>query len=112
MREKWKRARQLRHAATGAERQLWRYFRRENLKGYKFRRQYPMASYIVDFVCLPARMVIGLDGGQQLDARDYDVRRTHALEAMDYRVLRFWNDDVLLRMEWVLEEILRNLADR
>ena len=109
MQEKWKRARQLRHASTGAESLLWCYLRRENLAGYKFRRQYPMASYIVDFVCVSAKLVIEIDGGQHLDRREYDASRTRAIEVMGYRVLRFWNDDVLLRTESVLEEILRNL---
>lgn len=112
MQQKWMRARQLRHAATDAELHLWRYLRRENLMGYKFRRQYPIGRYIVDFVCVPAALVIELDGGQHADARAYDARRTRAIETCGYRVLRFWNDDVLLRTDVVLEEILRNLGAR
>lgn len=111
MQEKWKRARQLRHTATDAERCLWLYIRRENLAAHKFRRQYPIAGYIVDFVCIPAKLVVELDGGQHLDACEYDAKRTRAIEGHRYRVLRFWNDDVLLRTESVLEEILRNLPE-
>jgi very-short-patch-repair endonuclease len=109
MQKKWTFARRLRNEATDAERHLWRYLRREHLAGFKFRRQYPVAGYIVDFVCIPARLVLELDGGQHLDAMDHDARRTRAIEAQGYRVLRFWNDDVLLRTEAVLEEVLRHL---
>jgi very-short-patch-repair endonuclease len=110
MQEKWKRARALRAAGTDAERHLWRYLRRENLAGFKFRRQYPIAGYIADFVCIPARLVIELDGSQHLESRSYDAARTRDLEICGFRVIRFWNHDVLLRSEVVLEEILRELG--
>jgi very-short-patch-repair endonuclease len=109
MQRKWTFARRLRNEATDAERHLWRYLRREQLAGFKFRRQYPMAGYIADFVCIPARLVLELDGGQHLDALGYDAERTRTIEAQGYRVLRFWNDEVLLRTEAVLEEVLRHL---
>lgn len=112
MQEKWKRARRLRQASTDAERHLWRHLRHKNLATYKFRRQYPIACYIVDFVCLPAMLVVEIDGGQHVDAARYDARRTRTLEALGYRVLRFWNDDVLLRTQDVLEVIWRHLAAR
>src|SRR5215469_4281236 len=112
MQEKWMRARQLRHAATEAERHLWRFLRRGNLAGHKFRRQYPIDRYIVDFVCVPVALVVELDGGQHANTHTYDARRTQVLEACGYRVLRFWNDDVLLRTNAVLEEILKNLGER
>ena len=110
MQRQWIRARQLRNNATDAERHLWRFLRREQFAGYKFRRQFPVGVYIVDFVCVPARLVLELDGGQHLDARAYDSARTRAIELCGYRVLRFWNDDVLLRTDAVLEEILRHLT--
>ncbi|HEY0197193.1 MAG TPA: DUF559 domain-containing protein [Rhodanobacter sp.] len=109
MQRQWERARKLRNAATDAEKHLWRHLRREQLAGCKFRRQYPIASYIVDFVCIPARLVVELDGGQHVDAAVYDARRTQIIEAHGYRVLRFWNDDVLLRTNAVLGEIFRHL---
>ncbi len=109
MQRKWIFARKLRNEATDVGQHLWRYLRRAQLAGFKFRRQYPIAGYIVDFVCLPARLVLELDGGQHLDALSYDIKRTRALESEGYRVLRFWNDDVLLRREAVLEEVLRHL---
>ncbi|HET6554259.1 MAG TPA: DUF559 domain-containing protein [Dyella sp.] len=110
MQREWMRARKLRNEATDAERHLWRYLRREQLAGCKFRRQFPMGSYIVDFICVPARLVLELDGGQHLDAQAYDAARTLEIQARGYRVLRFWNDDVLLRTDAVLEEILRHLG--
>ncbi|MFC4763879.1 endonuclease domain-containing protein [Dyella koreensis] len=102
-------ARDLRNNSTDAERRLWRLLQRAQLARHKFRRQHPLAGYIVDFVCIPARLVIELDGGQYLDAVAYDVERTARLERLGYRVRRFWNDDVLLRTHEVLEEIWREL---
>ena len=112
MQLKWIRARRLRSNSTDAERRLWYFLRREQLAGHKFRRQYPLAGYIVDFVCVPARLVIELDGGQHLDALAYDQQRTEALQCEGYRVLLFWNDDVLLRTQDVLAEIFRELEER
>jgi very-short-patch-repair endonuclease len=109
---KWTRARQLRNESTDAERRLWYFLRRQQLGGHKFRRQYPLAGYIADFVCVPARLVVELDGGQHLEALDYDQRRTDALQRVGYRVLRFWNDDVLLRTQDVVGEIFRVLGER
>ncbi len=109
---KWIRARRLRNEGTDAERRLWHHLRQRQLAGHKFRRQYPLAGYIVDFVCVPARLVIELDGGQHLDALDYDRRRSGILAREGYRVLRFWNDDVLLRTADVLGEIFRALEER
>ena len=108
---KWERARALRNTATDAERRLWHYLRREQLAGWKFRRQYPIAGFIVDFVCVPARLVVELDGGQHAEALVYDARRARSIEADGYRVVRFWNDEVLLHVDSVLEEILRHLGE-
>ena len=108
---KWERARALRNTATDAERRLWHYLRREQLAGWKFPRQYPIAGFIVDFVCVPARLVVELDGGQHAEALVYDARRARSIEADGYRVVRFWNDEVLLHVDSVLEEILRHLGE-
>jgi very-short-patch-repair endonuclease len=112
MQRLWIRARQLRNQSTDAERRLWYFLRRRQLADHKFRRQYPLAGYIVDFVCVPARLVIELDGGQHLDALAYDERRTEVLQGEGYRVLRFWNDDALVRTSDVLAEIFRVLEER
>ncbi|MFC3652089.1 endonuclease domain-containing protein [Dyella humi] len=111
MQKTWKHARHLRTFATDAERLLWHHLRGRQLGEYKFRRQYPVAGYIVDFVCVSARLAIELDGGQHLDATIYDAKRTQLIEAHGYQVLRFWNDDVLLRTTDVLEKIWRLLHE-
>jgi very-short-patch-repair endonuclease len=110
MQVKWERARRLRNSATDAERRLWCHLRGQQLAGQKFRRQYPLGDYIVDFICIPAALVIELDGGQHRDAAAYDARRTRFIEDQGYRVLRFWNDDALLRTESVVAEIFRHLG--
>jgi very-short-patch-repair endonuclease len=103
------RARELRHRTTDAERHLWRFLRRRQLSGWKFRRQHPLCGYIVDFICIDAQLVVELDGGQHLEQTAYDARRSRRLAAAGYRVLRFWDDDVLIRTTAVLEEIHRHL---
>ncbi|WP_433852823.1 endonuclease domain-containing protein [Stenotrophomonas nitritireducens] len=101
------RARQLRNNATDAERHLWRYLRNRHLGGHRFRRQMPMVGYVADFACPSLKLVIELDGGQHLQNSGYDKVRTAMLESLGYRVLRYWNDDVLMRTMAVLEDILR-----
>ena len=105
-----RRARQLRNSATDAERRLWQYLRLKQLGGFKFRRQVPIAGYIADFLCCEAKLIVELDGGQHSEREDYDRRRTLVLQAVGYRVVRYWNDDVLLRTSLVLEDILRHLG--
>ncbi len=102
-------ARQLRSNTTDAERKLWYLLRANRLEGYKFRRQFPMDTYIADFVCLEQRLVIELDGGQHALAQTYDAKRTAYLESQGFQVLRFWNNDVLGNIEGVLEVILSAL---
>ena len=109
MRMIYQNARILRNNATDAERRLWRALRGRQLFGCKFRRQFPIAGYIADFACLEARLVIELDGGQHIERAQYDAERTSRLMANGYKVLRFWNDDVLLRIEAVLEDVCREL---
>ena len=107
MRQIHKNARALRAGATDAERKLWQHLRSRQLHGLKFLRQLPIAGYIADFACVEARIVIELDGGQHLDRQAYDAERARKLAINGYRVLRFWNDDVLLRTQDVLDEIHR-----
>ncbi len=104
------RARGLRRTMTDAEQVLWRHLRDRQLSSFKFRRQHEIDHYIVDFVCTEALLIVELDGGQHADQVVYDERRTQQLQAMDYRVLRFWNNDVLLDIESVLAVILDILA--
>jgi len=103
------RARNLRSNMTDAERALWQRIRRRQVEGRKFRRQFPLGNYIVDFICLEAGLVIEVDGGQHLE-RAYDVRRTAWLEAQGFKVIRFWNNEVLKEMNAVLEAIRMELA--
>lgn len=105
----WKNARALRNGATDAERKLWQCLRGRQLHNCKFRRQYPIAGFVADFACVEARLVIELDGSQHLEQVSRDEERTRRLAVNGYRVVRFWNDDVLLRTDAVVEEIARHL---
>jgi very-short-patch-repair endonuclease len=97
-------ARRLRKSATFAERKLWKYLRSRSLSGFKFVRQEPIGPYVVDFVCREKRLVIEVDGGQHAtDPRD--VIRDRWLVDHRYRVLRFWNNEVLGNIEGVWETI-------
>jgi very-short-patch-repair endonuclease len=101
-------ARNLRKNSTDAERHLW-YPLRAGRLGFKFKRQVPIGAYIVDFVCLEKRLVIELDGGQHMDNKIYDTKRTDWLMTNGFKVLRFWNHDVFQQMPSVLEVILSAL---
>ncbi len=107
------RARRLRRRQTDAESPLWHHLRARRLGDRKFRRQHTITKYIVDFYCDDARLVVELDGGGHNEPRqqDYDRQRTRALEELGLRVLRFWNDEVLLHTEQVLEVILEALEN-
>ena len=98
-------ARQLRKNSTDAEYRLWQSIRARQLLDYKFRRQNVMGEYIVDFICLRAKLIIELDGGQHAEQVDYDLKRTQFLESQGYQVIRFWNNEVLQQHDAVLEKI-------
>jgi very-short-patch-repair endonuclease len=104
------RARRLRRDTTDAERKLWNRLRARSIDGYKFVRQEPTGPFIVDFVCRERRLVVEVDGGQHAtDPRD-PVRERWLVDH-NYRVLRFWNNDVLANIDGVLEVIAMALAD-
>ncbi len=105
------RSRELRSNATPAERALWARLRNRQLGGTRFNRQVPIGPFICDFVARTPKLVIELDGGQHAVNTLEDARRTRFLEHEGYVVLRFWNNDVLWRVEGVLELILSRLAD-
>jgi very-short-patch-repair endonuclease len=105
------RARQLRQNLTDAERLVWARLRGRRFAGYKFRRQIPLGKYILDFVCFDQRLIIELDGGQHTLQKEYDDVRTAWLESQGFRVLRFWNHDVLEDWDTVEEEIWRRLKE-
>jgi len=96
---------------TGAEVRLWNRLRGEQIEGYRFRRQVPMGPYVIDFACLKARLVIEVDGSQHRDAFEREDRRTAWLASRGFRVMRFWNTDVLQRTEGVLESIRAALLE-
>jgi len=89
------RARQLRKNPTEAERKLWSLLRQKQFDGNRFRRQAPIGPYIADFFCPAAKLIIELDGGQHAEQSAADQVRTNWLEARGYRVLRFWNNEIL-----------------
>ena len=101
-------ARDLRHKATDAEDLFWYRVRSRRLRGYKFKRQIPVGRFIVDFICTEAKLVVELDGGQHAESAG-DKVRDGELKANGYRVLRFWNTDVLKSIDTVLELVEREL---
>ena len=96
----------LRTNQTDAESRLWYHLRNRRFQGWKFRRQHILQGYIVDFVSLERKLVIELDGGQHAEQEAYDNQRTQVLEKDGFKVIRFWNNDVLTNLEGVLETIL------
>jgi len=103
-------ARRLRRDQTDAERKLWSRLRDRRLVGARFRRQHPIGPFIADFCCTEAKLVIELDGGQHALQKRSDAERTAFLEAQEYRVIRFWDSDVLSNMEGVLQRIVEALG--
>lgn len=104
-------ARQLRQRQTEAEQALWARLRNRQLGGVKFRRQQPIGRYVVDFASFEKRVIVEIDGGQhnEYEARERDEERTAWLKERGYQVLRFWNNEVLMNMEGVLEGIRQAL---
>jgi very-short-patch-repair endonuclease len=90
---------------TDAEQLLWYRLRRRQVGNHRFRRQVPLGPYIVDFCCVESRIVVEVDGNQHMESR-HDSRRDAWLASEGYRVLRFWNHDVLARTDAVLAQIL------
>lgn len=99
------RAKDLRKNMTQQERILWNCIRKRQLKGMHFRRQHPYGIYILDFYCFEAQLVIEIDGMIHLKNREYDIERTAYLESSGLNVIRFKNEDVEERIEWVLKQI-------
>jgi very-short-patch-repair endonuclease len=101
-----KRAKSMRRELTNAEKLFWWEVKDRRLEGHKFRRQHPIGPYIADFACIEGKLVVEVDGGQHADAVTYDQQRDSYLQAQGFRVLRFWNADVLTNMEGVIDAVL------
>jgi very-short-patch-repair endonuclease len=102
-------AKALRSNMTDAERRLWYLLRAHRFLGYKFKRQLRVGPYIVDFICLAERLIIEVDGGQHADSQS-DLHRDHWLKDQGFRVLRFWNNEVLNNTDGVLERLIEHLG--
>ena len=101
-----RRARELRNNPTEAERLLWKHLRYRQINGYRFRRQHPVGPFIVDLTCLEKLLAIEIDGGQHSQQTAYDTARSDYLKKHGFRVLRFWNNQVLGEIEAVKEVVL------
>jgi very-short-patch-repair endonuclease len=95
-------ARELRRNNTDAELSFWLQVRDRRFQGLKFRRQVPLGNYVVDFLCNERKLIVELDGGQHSEQETDDAARTAWLEAQGYRVVRFWNNDVMGDLDGVL----------
>jgi very-short-patch-repair endonuclease len=101
---------QLRKDPTPAERRLWSRIRDDRL-GVTFRRQHAVGNYIPDFCSPKSKLIIELDGSKHLDQEEYDEERTKYLESLGYKVIRFWNNDVMKNMDGVILAILQAMED-
>jgi len=98
-------ARSLRKEMTFVEQKLWYKIRKRQLKGVRFRRQHPIGNYIVDFISLEEKLIIELDGGQHMEQKRYDIQRDRFLTDKGFKVIRFWNNEVLNNINSVLQII-------
>jgi very-short-patch-repair endonuclease len=104
-------ARSLRKQMTEAERLLWCHLRNRQLGGWKFRRQHPIGPFVVDFICSEKKIIVEVDGGQHAIHIKEDAERSRYLQEQGYRILRFWNNDVLEGIDSVLEVVHRELSE-
>ncbi len=103
-------AREMRGRMTDAEALLWKLIRNRRIANAKFRRQHPVGRYILDFYCAETKLAIELDGGQHAEAIGYDQHRDAWLRTQGIKVLRFWNNEVLMETEAVMEVIFSALT--
>jgi very-short-patch-repair endonuclease len=101
-------AKALRKRQTDAENLLWRHLRAKQLEGVKFRRQAPLGNYIVDFVSFERKVIIEIDGGHHALQEEKDRVRDDWLKNQGFKILRFWNNEVLRELDGVIEVIRKN----
>ncbi|WP_263493141.1 endonuclease domain-containing protein [Mesorhizobium sp. ESP-6-4] len=104
-------ARSMRREPTEAEDRLWHELRGRRLDNIKFKRQVPIGRFVADFVCAEARLIVEIDGSQHAESLR-DLERDAALKARGFRVLRFWNDDVLKELDAVCDTIIAYVKDK
>lgn len=107
-----RRAAELRHNQTEAESKLWQALRAHQTEDVHFRRQHAIGNYIVDFCAVRRKLIIELDGSQHLEQAEYDQQRSQFLQSKGYRVLRFWNSDVMNDLNGVIGVIQDALDER
>ncbi len=100
----------LRKDPTPAERKLWSKIRNDQL-GVNFRRQHAIGNFVPDFVCIEKKLILELDGSQHLEQQEYDEDRTKYLKSEGYRVIRFWNNDVMKNLDGVILAIIHAMED-
>jgi len=105
------RARHLRNNSTEPERRLWQALRSRQVLGVRFNRQFPVGPYICDFVSRGHRLVIEIDGATHAEAQADDAQRTAFLKSQGWRVVRFWNGDVMNNLDGVVLELVRILKE-
>jgi very-short-patch-repair endonuclease len=105
------RARRLRRDQTDAEKRLWDRLRSRELAEFRFRRQFPIGNFIADFACPQSRIAIELDGGHHFDQVAKDEWRTGLIEKRGFRVMRFWDNEVLEDVNAVAEKIIEALLE-
>jgi len=104
-------AKSMRRQPTNAEAIIWATLRGARMQGFKFKRQQPIGAYIVDFVCFECGLVVEIDGGQHAEDVSADQHRSNWLQSQGFRILRFWNNEVIERRDDVLESIIRALRE-
>ena len=105
-------SRKLRQKQTEAEKSIWRHVRNRRILNCKFKRQFIIEHYIVDFICLKIKLVIEIDGGQHEWQTEYDENRTQFLESEGSGVIRYWNNQVLMQLDVVLNDIYEQVRKR
>lgn len=94
---------------TDAEKLIWFHLRKRQVAGFKFRRQYPIDNYILDFYCHERKIAIELDGSQHMQNREYDEKRNRGLQKYGIQIIRFWDNEVLQNIDSVLQVIYEKL---